>query len=88
MKKIINSKAADKFIGLVTPIVMIYTSGICMYSYFGLENRESKELDVLVIFLCSFLLVYGLKSLLTDLKIFGIKWTLRNFFKNELRKHK
>lgn len=86
MKEIVNSKAADKFIGLVTPLVMIYTSGICMYGYFGIENREPRRLDVLVIFLCSFLLVYGFKSLLMDLKLFGIRWTLRNFFKNELKK--
>lgn len=80
MGKLVNSKSADRFIGMVTPIVMIYIAGISMHTYF-LHRCDSHGIwDVLVIFLCSFLIVYGVKSLLSDLKLFGIKWILRNFF--------
>lgn len=85
MEKIINSKLADRFLGLVIPLVMIYTASICLWSYFGIKGKETGTLDVLIIFLLSFLLIYGIKSLLMDLKMFGICWTLKNFFAGSMK---
>ena len=84
-KKIINSKYAQAYLDAVIPIVMVYTSFTCLRVYFT-EGLEGDVLDVLVIFVCSFLMVYGLRAICRDLRIFGLIWTLKNFFKNDLQR--
>jgi len=84
-KKRINSKAADNYLNIIMPLVMIYTSFTCLWIYFGSSDRDRGVMEVLIIFCCSFLMVYGFKSLLRDLKLFGFCWTLRNFFGKEIK---
>lgn len=84
MKKIANQKWVETYLRYVIPVVMIYTSFICIWNYVDIRTGEKGAIDALIIFLCSFLMIYGVKSLLSDLKLFGICWVLNNFFQRRI----
>lgn len=67
------------FLDLVIPFCFVYMSALCAWSYFdGPKDIEGTPMDMVVISSCSFFFVYGVLAFLRDLRLFGIKWMIKN----------
>lgn len=72
----------NAYLRLLMPVSIIYIVFICLNVYFS-KPSDNKFLDVTVMFTCSFLMVFGLKALFTDLKRLGLFKTIKKFLKWE-----
>jgi len=70
-------KIGDVFLALVIPFICIYTAYILFWSYFLGGYAKGGITDVIVILLVSFFTVLGVFTLIRDLKILGIKETIK-----------
>ena len=70
-------KIGDLFLSLVIPFICIYTAYILFYAYFLGGYAHGGMGDVIVILLVSFFTVLGVFTLIRDLKILGIKETIK-----------
>ena len=62
------------FLDLVIPFVWIYLAFLCFWSYFINGNPKHNWVDVVIIATVAFCFVYGVMSLLRDVKGIGVLW--------------
>ena len=76
-----KKKMVDVFLAMVFPIVIIYTTILCLWSYFiKTDEMRGDVLDMLVIFICSFLITHGILSILFKFKKGFLEGIKRAFF--------
>lgn len=69
------------FLDIIIPLVVVYTTGLCLWQYFIKGNPTGNALDIIVLFLCSFFFVYGWYSFVRDITTLGVKGTIETFIK-------
>ena len=70
-----------EFLDLVIPLVLVYASFLCAYSYFSSHPINDSFQSIMVLSSCSFFFTYGLFAFLRDTKLFGIIWVIKSFGK-------
>lgn len=65
----------------VFPFTVMYMCWICFRAYFLGENERNSVMDAIVLTIISFVFMYGLISIIRDLRLFGIRWMITSWRK-------
>lgn len=76
-----NKKIGDAFLAVVMPLIIIYVSTLCLWSYF-IETDPARGgfIDVVVVFVCSFLITHGVLSIYFHFKRSGFLDFIKKIF--------